>query len=44
MNPMRCIKWLLPLWLLCQAGLTLADWEVVDENHLAVVYIDEPIT
>ncbi len=40
MNPMRCIKWMLPLWLLCQAGLTLADWEVVDENHLAVVYID----
>jgi hypothetical protein len=40
MNPMRCIKWMLPLWLLCQASLALADWEVVDENHLAVVYID----
>ena len=40
MNPMRCLKWMLPLWLLCQAGLALADWEAVDENHLAVVYID----
>ena len=37
---MRCLKWMLPLWLLCQAGLALADWEAVDENHLAVVYID----
>jgi hypothetical protein len=40
MNPMRCLKWMLPLWLLCQAGLAMADWEAVDENHLAVVYID----
>ena len=40
MNPMRFFKWMLPLWLLCQTGLTLADWEAVDENHLAVVYID----
>jgi len=40
MNTMICMKWMLPLWLLCQAGLAIADWEAVDENHLAVVYID----
>ena len=40
MNPIRSLKWLLALWLLSQAGSVLADWEPVDENHLAVIYID----
>ncbi len=40
MNSKRHLKWILPLWLLCQGGLAMADWESVDENHLAVVYID----
>lgn len=40
MNTLRCLKWMLPLWLVCQSGWVLADWEAVDENHLAVVYID----
>jgi len=40
MKPLRFVQWWLALWLLCHAGLSLADWEAVDENHLAVVYID----
>jgi hypothetical protein len=34
------MKWMLTVWLLCQPWLAWADWEKVDENHLAVVYID----
>ena len=37
---MRCMKWMLLLWLALQPWLALADWEAVDENFLAVVYID----
>ena len=37
---MRCMKWMLLLWLAVQPWLALADWEAVDENFLAVVYID----
>ena len=37
---MRCMKWMLLLWLSVQPWLALADWEAVDENFLAVVYID----
>ncbi|MSQ65677.1 MAG: hypothetical protein EXR37_04930 [Limnohabitans sp.] len=40
MRPISCLQCLLPLWLLCQPWLALADWEKVDENHLAVVYIN----
>jgi hypothetical protein len=40
MKPISCLKWIWPLWLLCQPWLALADWEKVDENHLAVVYVD----
>jgi len=40
MNTMRSLKWMLTFWLACQPWLALADWEAVDENHLAVVYID----
>ena len=40
MKSIRCLKCLLCVWLLCQPWLALADWEKVDENHLAVVYID----
>jgi hypothetical protein len=31
---------MLLLWLASLPGLALADWEAVDENYLAVVYID----
>jgi len=37
---MRCRKWMLLLWLASLPGLALADWEAVDDNYLAVVYID----
>ena len=37
---MRCRKWMLLLWLASLPGLALSDWEAVDENYLAVVYID----
>ena len=37
---MRCMKWMLLLWLAVQPWLALAEWEAVDENFLAVVYID----
>lgn len=37
---MRCMKWMLLLWLAAQPWLALAEWEAVDENFLAVVYID----
>jgi hypothetical protein len=37
---MRFMKWMLLLWLAVQPWLALGDWEAVDENHLAVVYID----
>ena len=37
---MRFMKWMLLLWLVVQPWLALADWEAVDENFLAVVYID----
>ena len=37
---MRCRKWMLLLWLASLPGLALAEWEAVDENYLAVVYID----
>jgi hypothetical protein len=37
---MRFMKWMLLLWLVVQPWLALADWEPVDENFLAVVYID----
>ena len=40
MKSMRCLKWLMSLWLLCQPWLAMADWEKVDDNHLAVVYVD----
>jgi len=40
MNTMRSLKWLITFWLACQPWLALADWEAVDENHLAVVYVD----
>ena len=40
MNTMRSLKWLLTFWLACQPWLALAEWEAVDENHLAVVYVD----
>ena len=40
MKPISCMKWMLTVWLLCQPWLAWADWEKVDENHLAVVYID----
>jgi hypothetical protein len=34
------MKWMLLLWLAVQPWLALAEWEAVDENFLAVVYID----
>jgi len=37
---MRCMKWMLLLWLAVQPWLAFAEWEAIDENHLAVVYID----
>jgi hypothetical protein len=37
---MRCLKWMLLLWLVNLSGMALADWEAVDDNYLAVVYID----
>lgn len=37
---MRSLKWILLLWLAWQPWLALAEWEAVDENYLAVVYID----
>ena len=37
---MRCRKWMLLLWLASLPGLALSDWVAVDENYLAVVYID----
>ena len=37
---MRSLKWMLLLWLALQPWLALAEWEAVDENYLAVVYID----
>ena len=37
---MRFMKWMLLLWLAVQPWLALAEWEAVDENFLAVVYID----
>ena len=37
---MRFMKWMLLLWLAVQPWLALADWEAIDENFLAVVYID----
>ena len=37
---MRFRKWMLLLWLASLSGLALAEWEAVDENYLAVVYID----
>ena len=37
---MRCMKWMLLLWLAAQPWLALAEWEAVDENFLAVIYID----
>ena len=40
MKPISCMKWMLTVWLVCQPWLAWADWEKVDENHLAVVYID----
>ena len=40
MNPNRCLKWISALWLLCMPCMAMADWEKVDENYLAVVYID----
>lgn len=36
----RSLHWILPLCLLSQVGSVWADWEQVDENHLAVIYID----
>jgi len=40
MKRISCLKCLLSMWLLCQPWLVLAEWQKVDENHLAVVYID----
>ena len=40
MNPNRCLKWISALWLLCMPCMAMAEWEKVDENYLAVVYID----
>jgi hypothetical protein len=40
MNPISCLKWICALWLLCLPWLAMAEWEKVDENYLAVVYID----
>jgi hypothetical protein len=37
---MRCLKWMLLLCLVNLSGMALADWEAVDDNYLAVVYID----
>jgi len=37
---MRYRKWMLLLWLASLPGLDFAEWEEVDENYLAVVYID----
>ena len=37
---MRCMKWMLLLCLAVQPWLAFAKWEAVDENFLAVVYID----
>jgi hypothetical protein len=34
------MKWILFLGLANLSGLALADWEAVDDNYLAVVYID----
>ena len=35
MKPISCIKWMLTLCLLSQPWLARAEWEKVDENHLA---------
>ena len=40
MNPIRCLKWTFALWLCCLPWMAMAEWEKVDENYLAVVYID----
>jgi hypothetical protein len=40
MNPIRCLKWIFALWLCCLPWMAMAEWEKVDENYLAVVYID----
>jgi hypothetical protein len=40
MTSIRRLPWILTLCLLSHVGPVLADWEAVDENHLAVVYID----
>jgi hypothetical protein len=37
---MRCLKWMLLLCLVHLPGLVLAGWEAVDDNYLAVVYVD----
>ncbi|NBX56141.1 MAG: hypothetical protein EBT70_13965 [Betaproteobacteria bacterium] len=40
MTSIRCFAWLITLGLLAQHAPAWADWEPVDENHLAVIYID----
>ena len=40
MNPISCLKWISALWLLCLPWMAIAEWEKIDENYLAVVYID----
>lgn len=40
MNPISCLKWISALWLLCLPCMAIAEWEKIDENYLAVVYID----
>jgi len=37
---MRCWRGMLLVWLACQPWWALAEWEAVDGNFLAVVYID----
>ena len=37
---MRCLRWMLLLCLVNLSGLALAGWEAVDDNYLAVVYVD----